>query len=139
MSNAAAQMTAAYFDSQDFKYDITGDDQEKIITGVGLKNKDGIKMLIVFDDTEKSVAIRSFDIAKVPEDKIPEMMLVANLLNMKFRWIKFVVDPEEGSIRAEDDAVIQLDSCGAEVFELCLRMANIIDDAYPIIMKACFA
>ena len=139
MSNAAAQMTAAYFDSKDFKYDLTGDNQDRIITGMGLENKDGIKFLIAFDDSETSVAIRAFDIAKFPQDKMPEMFVLANMLNSKFRWIKFVVDPEDCTISAEDDAVIQLDSCGAEIFELCLRMANIVDDAYPIIMKACFA
>ena len=139
MSNAATQMTAAYFDTKDFKYEIAGDNQDRIITGMALENKESIRFLIAFDDSETSVALRAFDIAKFPQDKMPEMFVLVNMLNSKFRWIKFVVDPEDCTISAEDDAVIQLDSCGAEIFELCLRMAGIVDDAYPIIMKACFA
>ncbi len=139
MSNAAAKVTAAYFDSEGFKYDLTGENQDRIITGFGLDNKDSIKILIAFDDSETSVGLRAFDIAKFPQDKMPEMFVLVNMLNSKFRWIKFVVDPEDCTISAEDDAVIQIDSCGQEIMELCMRMAGIVDEAYPIIMKACFA
>ena len=34
------------------------------------------------------------------------------------------------------DAVVQLDTCAEEMFELMVRAAQIVDDAYPDIMKA---
>ena len=49
-----------------------------------------------------------------------------------------VVNPDTCMINAEDDAVIQMDSCGAEILELCMNMVAIVDEAYPFIMKTCF-
>ena len=38
-----------------------------------------------------------------------------------------------------DDAILLPESAGAEVFELMMRMAGIIDQAYPELMKALWA
>ena len=136
--NMAVKMTAAYFDSKELSYTISEDGQA-IATGFGLQNVDRVKILIVFDEGDHTVGLRALGIAKFPESKKDEMFPLVNTLNQEFRWIKFVVDEEDLVINAEDDAVIQLDSCGEEVFELCLHFAAIVDNAYPIIMKSLFA
>ncbi len=138
MSGMAAKVTAAYFDSKDLRYSMT-DDGKAILTGFGLENLDGIKMIIIFDPDDDSVHLATSGIAKYPDTKKNEVFELVNSLNRKFRWIKFVADVNENCITAEDDAVIQLDSCGEEVFELCMHFASIVDEAYPIIMKALFA
>ena len=137
MSSMAAKVTAAFFDSKGMSYDMSPDGMA-ITTGIALKNIAGVKILIVFDKGDSSVAIRAFNIAKVPDDKKDGMFAAVNALNHKFRWIKFVIDEEDNTIVVEDDAVIQIDSCGEEVFELCLRLASIVDEAYPEIMSSIF-
>ncbi|WP_034447845.1 YbjN domain-containing protein [Butyrivibrio sp. AE2032] len=139
MANMAAKVTAAFFDSKGIRYDLVGDDSEAILTGFGLDNLEGVRFLIVFDKSEEAVAIRTRDFAKFPEAKKADMFKLVNELNRKFRWVKFIVDEEECTIAAEDDAVIQLDSCGEEVFRCCCQLADIVDESYPIIMKAIYA
>ena len=140
MANMAAKVTAAFFDSENLKYDLTGENQEVIISGFSMKNRPGSQRLIIhFDNNEKGVAIRAFEVAKFPEEKKDSMYKLVNQLNDKFRWIKFTVDEEDCTITAADDAVIDLDTCGQEVWQCCLQMLGIIDDAYGDIMKGIFS
>ena len=137
MRSMAAEVTAEFFDSKEFCYDMS-EDGRAITIGFELKNRDGIKILIVFDPGDESVALRVYNIAKIPSEKKDDMFAVVNSLNQKYRWIKFVIDEEDNTINAEDDAVIQLDSCGEEVLKCCLHFAAIIDQAYPEIMTSIF-
>lgn len=140
MANMAAKVTAAYFDSEDLKYDLTGENEEVILSGFSMKNRPGSQRLVIhFDDNEKGVAIRAFEVAKFPEEKKESMYKLVNQLNDKFRWIKFTVDEEDCTITAADDAVIELDTCGQEVWQCCRQMLGIIDEAYGDIMKGIFA
>ena len=93
---------------------------------------------IIFDDNDRTVGLRAFSILKIPDSKVNNMFAVVNALNQKYRWIKFIIDEEDNTLTAADDAVVQLDSCGDEVMELCLRFASIVDEAYPEIMASIF-
>ena len=139
MSNMAAKMTAAFFDAQGLKYGIAGDKDEVLLTVFPMKNKDGIKLMVIFDEDETGCSIHTDDFAKFPESKLNDMLKLVNDLNDRFRWIKFVVDTKNLTIEASDDAVIQLDSVGDEVLRCCIHFIGIVDQAYPEIMRAIFA
>ncbi|MBO4689032.1 MAG: YbjN domain-containing protein [Clostridiales bacterium] len=140
MANMAAKVTAAFFDSEGIKYDLTGENQEVILTGFAMHNRPGTQRLIIhFDDDEEGVAIRAFEIAKFPEEKLDAMYKLVNTLNDRFRWIKFTVDEKDFTITAADDAVIQIDSCAQEVMQCSMQMLGIIDKAYADIMKGIFS
>ena len=129
-------MTKAFLDSKGFKYQ--ADEERNIInTGFGgLKNKGTIKIMLFFDNDDRVVAIRSFEFCTFPEDKKAAMYKACSEMNYKYRWTKFYVDEDANQITIADDAVIQLDSCGEEIFELMYRLADIADEAYPYLMKA---
>jgi hypothetical protein len=139
MENLAAKVTAAYFDSRNLHYEVLGEDSSILRAGFTMDNRDGIKVLMFFDDDSKACKLRAFEVAKFAENKKEKMYQVCNALNAKYRWIKFFVDEEDNTITAEDDAVIQLDTCGEEVFQCCLQLVNIVDAAYPDIMRGIFA
>lgn len=132
MSSMAAKITAAYFESKELDYMIS-EDGSVITTEFGLENLDGINIFIRFDPGDHTVHLRTSSIITFPKVKTESMYALANALNGRFRWIKFVVDEENLSLIAEDDAVIQLDSCGEEVLECSLHFAKIVDAAYPVI------
>lgn len=132
MSSMAAKITAAYFESKNMDFMIS-EDFTSITTQFDLENTDGINVFIRFDPDDHTVNLTTSNIITFPETKLPEMLALANALNCQFRWIKFVVDEQNKSIIAQDDAVIQLDSCGEEVFECSLHFAKIVDAAYPLI------
>ena len=132
MSSMAAKITAAYFDSKNMDFMIS-EDFTSITTQFDLENTDGINVFIRFDPDDHTVNLTTSNIITFPETKLPEMLALSNALNCQFRWIKFVVDEQNKSIIAQDDAVIQLDSCGEEVFECSLHFAKIVDADYPLI------
>lgn len=99
------------------------------------ENADSITVNLVFNADCEDVAVRSFSICKIPETKIPAIMLKLNDLNARFRWLKFYMD-SDNEITAEMDAVITPVTAGPVCVELMLRSVNIIDDAYPELMKA---
>ena len=131
MSSMAARITAAYFESRNLDYMIS-EDGSVITTQFELENMDGFNVFIRFDEGDHTVHLRTSSIITFPETKMTEMYALANALNGRFRWIKFVVDETNKSIIAEDDAVIQLDSCGEEVFECSVHFAKIVDATFFI-------
>ena len=135
MANMAARMTGAFFDSKGLSYEVLGNDGEVIRAGFAMDNREGIRVLMFFDDDSTGVKIRAFDLVKFPPNKKEAMYKICNEMNSTYRWIKFFVDEKDNTIVAEDDAVIQLDSCGEEVFRCCLQLVSIADDAYPEFMK----
>ena len=136
MANMAAKLTAAYMDSVNMKYDIVGDDGEAISAGFSLDNREPLRVIMHFDSDCESVKLVAYDLAKFPADRKDRMYKVCNDLNAKYRWIKFYVDEKDNTITAEDDAVIQIDSCAKETVQCCIQLVQIADEAYPEIQKA---
>ena len=81
-------------------------------------------------------AMRSSQIEEAKKAKIYQVM---SKLNDDFRWVKFSIDENDNTVTASTDAVIRMDVAGEICYELVFRMVNIVDDAYPEIMKALWA
>ena len=67
-----------------------------------------------------------------------DMLIMRELTGGLYFGDRFTKE-EDGELVAEEDAVIQLDSCGEEAFELMIRMTQIIEEAYPMVMKELWA
>ena len=138
MGNMAVETTKAYFDMRKYRYEVFGEDGDIILLNMLMDNREPIKVALIFSKDGTSVSIKNLDLAKVPEGKADQAIRVCNELNLNFRWIKFAYDDERKTIQASDDAVIQPESCGEEVFRCCGQLIDIADDAYPLIMKALY-
>lgn len=139
MSNMSAKMVASYFQNENLKFDIDGDDEEIIRINFNADNVESVRVSLFFDKEDKNVAIRSFNICKVEEAKKAKIYQVMSKLNDDFRWVKFSIDENDNTVTASTDAVIRMDVAGEICYELVFRMVNIVDDAYPEIMKALWA
>lgn len=132
----ASKMVSAFFESQD----ITVREMEENMFRVGWNFKGGsIDIIFDFDEDDEHVHLEGMNFVRIPEDKYDAMYKTVNDLNDTYKLVKFVLLTQHGQICARDDAVIQLDSCGEECFELMIRMVHIVEDAYPSIMKALYA
>lgn len=130
------EMTKAYLETKSM-HCRTSNDGKALLVGIGgLPNKGTVDIIIVFDDDDTSVALRAYNICQVTEDKKQAMYKVCSQANDQYRWIKFYVSSSGNGVNAEDDAIIQPETCGEEIFELIIRMAGIVDTAYPLFMKA---
>lgn len=95
-----------------------------------------VRTVFYFDADAEAVAIRVFDIVKVPAEKADVMYPAINSLTKHFRFAKFVLDTDDNTIQAEWDAAFRSRDVGEICYELLIRMVDICDTAYPDLMKA---
>lgn len=128
-----------YLDSKDVRYEVL-EEGERDVIAIGCQGEKAEKIRVIFfiDDDGQHVAIRSFGISKVPEEKLMPMYVALNELNCEYRWMKFYVDGDN-EIVAADDAILSPETAGEECFELLLRSVDIIDKIYPSLMKIIWA
>ena len=128
------QLFMSFMDTKGIKYQEL--DNNAVRVGYNTENAKSVTVFVIFDEDGKNlVAFRSWDIAKFKDDKWVDGLTVCNTLNRKYRWVKFCLS-DEGSLSAEDDALLDETSCGEECLQLVQRMVNIVDEAYPTVMKA---
>ena len=136
MAGMAAKVVEAFFEAQDTKPTVINDS----LLRVGWNFEGGsISIFFDFDEDDAHVHLEGLEYITVPADKYDKIYPVLNEVNGQYRLVKFVLDTDNGSICAKLDAVIQLDSCGPECFELMIRMVKIVEGAYPVFMKALWA
>jgi hypothetical protein len=134
----AAKVVASYLESKELHYQMLDEEETCMRVGMSLDNT-RIDIYLFFEEDNHDVHIVGRNFIKVPEDKLEKMYKVVNQQNKTYRWMKFTVNEDKGEVEVEDDAIIQLDTCGDEAFELIARMSNIVDEAYPDLMKALWA
>ena len=110
------------------------DGDEMVQLGAKLDNT-FVQLIILFDADEDAVAIRCFDLVRVSEEQYPKAMMSCNALNDRMRWVKFCIDKER-NVQAAVDGIIDNTNAGKVTIHLLMRMASIIDEAYPVINKA---
>lgn len=138
MANAAGKLFKAYLDSKDLRCKVLEEDLSVLSVGWKLDNT-RTTIFFQFNDECTNVHIEAREFLTVPEDKLGKTLVSVNAMNIEYRWVKFTLNAEKGEVVAECDAVIQLDSCAEEVFELMLRTTHIIDESYPSFQKAMWA
>ena len=137
--NSALQIAVAYLQSQDIKCKVLDRGDAFRVGFSGFKNLQNMEIIVIFDDNNRTMGLRSYSYMKVPEGKLPQIYAVCSKMNQEFRWVKFYVDDKDSTVTLADDAVIDASNCGPEIYELIMRMAGIADDAYPEFMKAVWA
>ena len=85
-----------------------------------------IQIMIFFDASEESVALRCFEVTRVTEEQYPNALLSCN---------EFCIG-QEMNVHAEADALVDETTAAKVTMELMMRMASIVDEAYPMINKA---
>ncbi len=135
--NLSTKNFTQVLDSKNLRYDVDErPEQEDCVVSIGITmDNSSFRVKLFIDDDNKHVALRCFSIANAPENKYANALVTCNKCNLEYRWIKFVIDSDR-DINAQDDAVISPETAGEELFELMLRMLNIVDDCYPEFMKA---
>lgn len=126
-------------DETDVKYtmlDPTKSGKDDMVVSFGGKNMESIRNRLVFDTDNEGVAIRVFNIVKIPDDKLAKMLITVNSLNYEYRFVKFCIDTDDNTVQAEADVSFRAGSVGPVCMELLLRVTKLCDDVYPTLMKA---
>ena len=127
----------SHLDKNNYKYDRT-----ETVSGCGAvrvrfraHNLDMVELHILADLENTNLALRCFDVCRVPKDQMARMEHCLNELNRRRRWYHFYID-EEGGVVAACDAVVAPGTAGPVGMELILRGVDAVDESYPILMKA---
>ncbi len=138
MALESAQAFAAYMESKDMRVRFL--DEEETAAEVGFQLKDtSLEVRVFFGEDNKDVYFIGGNFVQIPADKQEKVYRICNTCNNDYRWVKFIWDEEQEYMVVRADAVIDLDTCAEECFEIVMRMAGIVDDVYPKIMKELWA
>lgn len=136
MSNKAADTVADYFRENGTEFKRDGDNLEKMYLRYGGGSE--YNYLVIFDEDSSGCELRATDIvSNVPDYRRINILETLNRLNSSYRWVTFYLT-DNGSVTAQDDAVIDLKSCGEEVNRCLIQLSGIVDEAYPEIITAAF-
>lgn len=132
-----AEQIKRYLDSKGIIYEYFEANEkrkEAVRVSSRAENKESIAINLIIDEDGNSINIKSFNVAKVPENKLADMYACLNALNAEYRWVKFFID-SDNEVTVSGDAIVDAATVGEEMFEIILRYIGIIDDIYPRLMK----
>ncbi len=127
------QQFMTYMDRQGIKYTDVSDYVVRV--SYSGDNMETIATYIFFDeDGDDMVQVACSSIANF-KDSMAAGLVACNTMNAKYRWVKFYLD-KDCDLECTIDAYIDESTCGSECLRLVKRVVNIVDEAYPIFMKA---
>lgn len=110
-------------------------DSSVVEAGFSIDNGPSVVVRFISPDDDNDVAIRIFELISVTEDKRANVQAALNKLNHKYRYLKFVMD-DDGDVNVENDLCLCTSNVGPVCFEIFARAMQILDDAYPVMMRA---
>jgi len=93
------------------------------------------RIRFISSDEDNDVSIRVFSLISLKGDQRVRILPALNFINNKYRFVKFVCD-KDGDVNVEYDYPVQTINPAASAEEMVRRFVNIIDEAYPVLMKA---
>lgn len=139
MIHKATREIAAILKSANLKYDTVDDSRSsRIICGINGKDITYKVQFISLDD-DNDVAIRAFDLVKIPRNKLDKMILLANQYNKKYRFVKFVVNTDDNTLQLDVDLPVKNEHPAEIAFEVLLRIMKILDEVSADFMRCIWA
>ncbi len=103
--------------------------------GFGGDNVSGIILRFISTDDDNDVAVRIFELVRVPQNKRAAVFEAINSLQRKYRYCSFNVD-DDGDMTVSYDMPLRTPDPGTVAVEMFVHVTHIVDEAYPVIMKA---
>ena len=100
-----------------------------------VKNGSTYRIRFISKDNDNDVSVRVFGLLRVDDDQMARILPALNELNVKYRFVKFCCDGD-GDVNVEYDYPVNSISPAASAKEMVIRFTQIIDDAYPVLMRS---
>ncbi len=135
----AIRLIMQEMDKVNMHYNVEDMEDVNILSaGYGIENGSTITIKVFSQDDDNDVAVRVYGILhNVAEERIPKIMKVINQCNQKFRYFKFVMN-DDNDVSVEYDFPVEASdyTLGQEVVEILMRMMHVLDECYPVLMRA---
>lgn len=103
------------------------------------RNFASVSLYFLSNTDGNDVALRVSGLVKFPLERLPRLYEACNELNRKYRFAKFVIDPEKAVVNMEMDIPSSCENVGAVAEELLVRAVAILDESIPRLMQATWA
>ena len=103
------------------------------------RNFASVNLYFLSNTDGNDVALRVSGVVKFPPERLARLYEACNELNRKYRYAKFVIDPEKNVVNMEMDIPSSCENVGAVAEELLVRAVSILDAVYPQLMQATWA
>lgn len=100
----------------------------------GLKDGKSYRIKFINTDDDNDISIRVYALVSITADQVSKMLPVLNELNAKYRFVKFVCD-DDLDINVEYDFPVSCITPEVSAKEMVIRFTDIIDEAYPVLMR----
>ena len=114
------------------------DDSSEAWLSFRINNGPSYKIRFISRDNDNDVAVRVFALMSADEANRSKLLPVINELNAKYRYVKFVCD-SDGDLNVEYDFPVTGSSPAESAGEIVARFVRIIDESYPVLMRAMWA
>lgn len=135
----AIRLIMQEMDKVNMHYNVEDMEDVNILSaGYGIENGPMITIKVFSQDDDNDVAVRVYGILhNVAEERLPKIMKVINQCNQKFRYFKFVMN-DDNDVSVEYDFPVEASdyTLGQEVVEVLMRMMHVLDECYPVLMRA---
>ena len=103
------------------------------------RNFASVSLYFLSNAEGNDVAVRAANLVKFPPERLDKLYAACNDINRRYRFAKFVVDPEKDVVNMELDIPSRCENVGAVAEELLVRAVSILDAVYPQLMQATWA
>ncbi len=136
MMHQATKAIADAISRTSYKYD-TEEINEQSFVSLLFRGDNGLQYTIRFIsvDEDNDVAIRVFSLMSLTGDQRVRVLPALNFLNNKYRFVRFVCD-KDGDVNVSYDYPVRSIDPSASAEEMVRRFSNIIEESYPVLMKA---
>lgn len=132
----AIEKIQAAFQKADLKHSIDQMGENWILRAGVNGNASTYQFLFISDkDNSNDVFVRIFQYAKFPPEAMARGYRILNELQVKYRYVRFVLN-DNGNVNVEYDFPIAFENIGNGAVETLIRLTKILDECYPVVMRA---
>lgn len=126
----------AAFQKRNLKHSVEQNGDHWLLrAGVNGKASSYAFLFIKTDDADNDVAVRVFNVVRFPENRRDKGYEVLNKIQQSYRYVRLNMDGD-GDVSAEYDFPMNYKNIGEGAIEILVRFTEILDKAYPEMMKA---
>ncbi len=114
------------------------EDRSYVWLQFGIKNGGSYRIRFISNDDDNDVSVRVYGLLSVEGEQKEKVFPALNTLNNKYRFVKFVMD-DDGDINIEYDFTVRSVAPEKSAEEIVIRIVKIVDEAYPVLMRAMWA
>lgn len=101
-----------------------------------VRNGSGYRIRYISEDEDNDVSVRVYGLINLKDQEYCDKIIpVLNKINNKFRYVKFFLD-KDGDVNVTYDYPLDNSNPAGSAFEMMVRFVKIINEAYPMMMRA---